>query len=87
MKTLIEKLHEKELQIEALRAQIAKLEKDIETLQSAARILNDEEDGNPLADLVAPELSPKAAAVVGAEAHGQKSNGFEQQGAKKKAWP
>ena len=57
MKTLLEKIHDKELQIEALRAQIAKLERDIETLQSAARILNDDDEGNPLADLVAPELS------------------------------
>lgn len=85
MKTLIEKLHEKELQIEALRAQIAKLERDIETLQSAARILNDDEEANPLADLVAPELSAKTAAVA---AEPQRSNnGFDQQGNKKKAWP
>lgn len=88
MKTLLEKLQEKELQIEALRAQIAKLEKDIETLQSAARILSDDEDSNPLADLVAPELSAKAAAVASGDNHPQqKSNGFEQQAAKKKAWP
>ncbi len=80
MKNLMEKLQEKELQIEALRAQIAKLEKDIETLQSAARILADEDDGNPLMDLVAPELSGKSA---GGE---QKSNnGFDS--GKKKAWP
>ena len=79
MKNLMEKLQEKELQIEALRAQIAKLEKDIETLQSAARILADEDDGNPLMDLVAPELSGKTA---GGE---QKSNGFDT--GKKKAWP
>ena len=84
MKSLLEKLHDKELQIEALRAQIAKLEKDIETLQSAARILSDEEDGNPLADLVAPELSAKAAAVVSGDGH---QKGFEQQQNKKKAWP
>ncbi len=84
MKTLLEKLHEKELQIEALRAQIAKLEKDIETLQAAARILQDDEDSNPLADLVAPELSAKAAAVASGD---HKSGGFEQQGNKKKAWP
>ena len=83
MKTLLEKLHEKELQIEALRAQIAKLEKDIETLQSAARILSDEESENPLADLVAPELSPKAAAVASGDSHPK--NGFDQ--TKKKAWP
>ncbi len=83
MKSLIEKLQEKELQIEALRAQIAKLEKDIETLQSAARILSDDEDSNPLADLVAPELKG-----VGAGDHGQKpSNGFDPQANKKKAWP
>lgn len=80
MKNLMEKLQEKELQIEALRAQIAKLEKDIETLQSAARILADEDDGNPLMDLVAPELSGKAAG--GGE---PKSNGFD--AGKKKAWP
>ncbi len=87
MKTLLEKLHEKELQIEALRAQIAKLEKDIETLQSAARILQDDEDSNPLADLVAPELSAKAAAVVSGDNHpGKAPNGFEQT-TKKKAWP
>jgi chromosome segregation ATPase len=86
MKSLLEKLQEKELQIEALRAQIAKLEKDIETLQSAARILNDDEDSNPLADLVAPELSAKAVAIT--EGHGQKpSNGFDMQANKKKAWP
>lgn len=87
MKTLIEKLHEKELQIEAMRAQIAKLEKDIETLQSAARILSDEEEGsaNPLADLMAPELSAKAAGMA---ANDQKSNnGFDPQSNKKKAWP
>jgi hypothetical protein len=88
MKTLIEKLHEKELQIEAMRAQIAKLEKDIETLQSAARILSDEDDAssaNPLADLMAPELSAKAAAMGSGD---QKSNnGFDPQGNKKKAWP
>ncbi len=83
MKTLLEKLHEKELQIEALRAQIAKLEKDIETLQSAARILSDDDSENPLADLVAPELSPKAAAV----ASGDGGKGFEQPANKKKAWP
>ena len=77
MKSLMDKLQEKELQIEALRAQIAKLEKDIETLQSAARILADDEDGNPLTDLVAPELSAKSA--------GGPSNGFDQ--GKKKAWP
>jgi hypothetical protein len=78
MKSITDKLQEKELQIEALRAQIAKLEKDIETLQSAARILADEEDGNPLADLVAPEL--------GAKVGGGPNNGFDQ-GGKKKAWP
>ncbi|HEY3929416.1 MAG TPA: hypothetical protein VGL89_13665 [Candidatus Koribacter sp.] len=83
MKSLLDKLHEKELQIEALRAQIAKLEKDIETLQSAARILSDEESDNPLADLVAPELSTKAAAM----ANGDGNKGFEQQAAKKKSWP
>jgi hypothetical protein len=77
MKNLMDKLQEKELQIEALRAQIAKLEKDIETLQSAARILADEDDGNPLTDLVAPELSGKSAG----------SNGFDQGNNKKKAWP
>ena len=84
MKNLIDKLQEKELQIEALRAQIAKLEKDIETLQSAARILSDDEEGsNPLADLVAPELKGVAAGD-----HGQKpSNGFDPQANKKKAWP
>jgi hypothetical protein len=85
MKSLLDKLHDKELQIEALRAQIAKLEKDIETLQSAARILSDEEDGNPLADLVAPELSAKAVAVAVGDNH-QKS-GFDPQQNKKKAWP
>ncbi len=85
MKTLLEKLHEKELQIEALRAQIAKLEKDIETLQAAARILQDDEDSNPLADLVAPELSAKAAAVVSGENHASKGS-FDQSN-KKKAWP
>lgn len=84
MKTLLEKLHEKELQIEALRAQIAKLEKDIETLQAAARILQDDEDSNPLADLVAPELSAKAAAVASGENH---SKGTFEQSNKKKAWP
>jgi cell division protein FtsB len=84
MKNLLEKLHDKELQIEALRAQIAKLEKDIETLQSAARILSDEEDGNPLADLVAPELSAKAAAVASGDGH---QKGFDQGQNKKKAWP
>ncbi len=87
MKTLFEKLHDKELQIEALRAQIAKLERDIETLQSAARILNDEEDGNPLADLVAPELSAKAAAVVSGDNHAQKAAMADPAAAKKKAWP
>ncbi len=80
MKNLMEKLQEKELQIEALRAQIAKLEKDIETLQSAARILADEDDGNPLMDLVAPELSGKSA---GGEQ--KPNNGFDS--GKKKAWP
>ena len=88
MKTLLEKIHDKELQIEALRAQIAKLERDIETLQSAARILNDDDEGNPLADLVAPELSAKAVAVATGDNHAQpKNNNFDQQGAKKKAWP
>jgi hypothetical protein len=87
MKNLLDKLQEKELQIEALRAQIAKLEKDIETLQSAARILSDDEDSNPLADLVAPELSAKAVAVATGD-HGQKpNNGFDPQANKKKAWP
>ncbi len=86
MKTLLEKLHEKELQIEALRAQIAKLEKDIETLQAAARILQDDEDSNPLADLVAPELSAKAAAVASGENHSKGTSSFEQSN-KKKAWP
>lgn len=85
MKTLLEKLHEKELQIEALRAQIAKLEKDIETLQAAARILQDDEDSNPLADLVAPELSAKAAAMASGDNHSAKGS-FEQSN-KKKAWP
>jgi hypothetical protein len=89
MKTLFEKLHEKELQIEALRAQIAKLERDIETLQSAARILNDDDESNPLADLVAPELSAKAVAVASGDNHPQQknNNNFDQGGAKKKAWP
>lgn len=86
MKTLLEKLQEKELQIEAMRAQIAKLEKDIETLQSAARILSDDEGSNPLADLVAPELSAKAASLSSVDGH-KPSNGFEQQANKKKAWP
>ena len=84
MKTLIEKLHEKELQIEAMRAQIAKLEKDIETLQSAARILSEEDDpssSNSLADLMAPELSAKTAGDL------KSDNGFDPQGNKKKAWP
>ena len=81
MKSLIDKLQEKELQIEALRAQIAKLEKDIETLQSAARILSDDEDSNPLADLVAPELK----GVGRRRRHGQKpSNGFDPQATRKR---
>jgi hypothetical protein len=84
MKNLMEKLQEKELQIEALRAQIAKLERDIETLQSAARILADEEEGNPLMDMVAPELSGKAAS---GDTQQKSNNGFEPQAAKKKSWP
>jgi chromosome segregation ATPase len=87
MKNLLEKLQEKELQIEALRAQIAKLEKDIETLQSAARILNDDEDSNSLADLVAPELSAKAAAMASLDSQPKSNNGFEPPANKKKAWP
>jgi chromosome segregation ATPase len=87
MKNLMEKLQEKELQIEALRAQIAKLERDIETLQNAARILADEEEGNPLMDMVAPELSGKAAAVAAGDTQQKSNNGFEPQAAKKKSWP
>jgi hypothetical protein len=44
--TVLEKIQEKECRVEALRAQIVKLQKDVETLQDAARILADDQEGN-----------------------------------------
>jgi hypothetical protein len=46
--TILEKILEKECRVEALRAQIAKLQNDVEILQDAARILSDSEDDNRL---------------------------------------
>jgi predicted nuclease with TOPRIM domain len=42
--TILEKIQEKECRVEALRARIAKLQKDVAILQDAARILTDNED-------------------------------------------
>ena len=44
--TILEKIQEKECRVEALRAQIAKLQKDVAILEDAARILTDNEDDN-----------------------------------------
>jgi hypothetical protein len=44
--TILEKIQEKECRVEALRAQIAKLQKDVAILEHAARILTDNEDDN-----------------------------------------
>ena len=47
--TILEKIQEKECRVEALRAQIAKLQKDVGILQDAARILSEEEGDNRFA--------------------------------------
>jgi hypothetical protein len=47
--TIFEKIQEKECRVEALRAQIAKLQKDVGILQDAARILSEEEGDNRFA--------------------------------------
>jgi hypothetical protein len=44
--TVLEKIQEKECRVEALRAQIAKLQKDVAILQDASRILADDEQRN-----------------------------------------
>ena len=44
--TIFEKIQEKECRVEALRAQIAKLQKDVAILEDAARILSDDEGAN-----------------------------------------
>lgn len=50
MATILEKIQEKECRIEALRAHIAKLQKDVAILGDAARILSDDEGYNPLGE-------------------------------------
>jgi hypothetical protein len=44
--TIFEKIQEKECRVDALRAQIAKLQKDVGVLQDAARILSEDEGDN-----------------------------------------
>jgi|NGEPerStandDraft_6_1074524.scaffolds.fasta_scaffold40813_3 hypothetical protein len=44
--TILEKIQEKECRVEALRAQIAKLQMDVAILEDAARILSDDEGDN-----------------------------------------
>jgi chorismate-pyruvate lyase len=49
MTTILEKIQEKECRIEALRAQIAKLQADVTILEDAARILSEDEGDNRFA--------------------------------------
>jgi hypothetical protein len=46
--TISEKIQEKECRVEAFRAEIATLRKDVFTLQEAARILADDENDNKI---------------------------------------